>query len=159
MVIYDTADKVFTDLLSRSQRPHLILGDLSDLIHIRLLARHHTLSHLGQAPQDRAIGYRVCGCHHLDADYANPRVVLRAIVLPVAEIAHPRAQSWAVVLLDQPAVCFDARRTRDRSPLSRGVEEGDVDVGVALQLVRLVGLGVGEEEIIDAVALLVRAST
>ena len=54
------------------------------------------------------------------------------------------------MLLDQVSVGNDAGRPRDRSPVARGVDEGDVDVGVALQLVCLVRLGIRVEKQINA---------
>jgi hypothetical protein len=50
-------------------------------------------------------------------------------------------------------VCCD-ELTGDGRPLAGAVNEAKVDIGIVLQLVGLVGLGVGEEEEINAARLL-----
>ena len=91
---------------------------------------------------------------HLDADDANPGVVLASVVDPVLQVAEPRLELRAVVLLDQLAVRDDAGDAADRGPLARGVDERDVDVRVLGEVVRLARLVVAVEEQVDATVLL-----
>ena len=116
----------------------LRLGDLSQLVDLRRLARHHALGNLRYLPDKRARGDSICYRDCLDADDANPGVVLASVVRAVSEVTQPRLELRAVVLLHHGTVCDDACLARDGRPVAGAVEEGDVDVGIALQLVGLV---------------------
>ena len=59
-----------------------------------------------------------------------------------------------VVFLDHGAVRDDVGSAGDGSPFTAGVQEGHVDVGVALDVVGLARLGVGVEEDVDAAGFL-----
>lgn len=72
----------------------------------------------------------------------------------VTEVAKPSLEGWAVVLSNKAAVCADAGVSSDRSPLSRGVDEGNVDMRVSIEVVGLARLGVGVEKKVNASSLL-----
>ncbi|KAI6759749.1 hypothetical protein HG530_010429 [Fusarium avenaceum] len=90
----------------------------------------------------------------LDADDANARVLLGAIVDTVAEVTEPSLEGWGVVLSNKAAICANAGIASNRSPLSRGIDEGNVDMRVSIEVVGLAGLGVGVEEKVNASGLL-----
>ena len=58
------------------------------------------------------------------------------------------------MLGDQAAVGINGGSSSDGSPLSRGVDKGDVDVRVGGEVVSLARLGVGVEEQVNASSLL-----
>jgi hypothetical protein len=62
------------------------------------------------------------------------------------------------VLLDHSAVGLNGSFAGDGGPLARVVDEADVDGGVLLEVVGLARLGVGVEEQIEAVCLLLLVS-
>lgn len=136
--------------------PLLDLGrrNLPQLVDRGSVSSHGALGHLNGEAQERLVREGVCSGINPDADDADAGVVLRAVVLAVAEVAHPRLEARAVVLLDHAAVRLDRGLARDRGPLTRAVDEANVNLGVALELVRLIGLGVGEEEQVSAIGLL-----
>jgi hypothetical protein len=74
----------------------------------------------------------------------------------VPQVAQPRPEVLAVMLLDERPVRDDVGLAADRRPLSRAVEEADVDVRVAREVVRLAGLGVCVEEEVNAAGFLGR---
>merc|ERR1711963_199154 len=140
-------------LVARPPLLDLVLRDLSQAIHMRGLARHGSL-HYFNCPADDVLGHkRIRRREHLDADNANARIVLRTIMLSVAKVPEPRLERRVVMLLDEISVRHDRGLARDRRPLARHVEEGDVDVRVARQVVCLAGLGVCVEQEIDATRL------
>lgn len=128
--------------------------DLPQLVDGSRFTSDGTLGNLDGKAENGLIRERVCGGVNLDADDTNARVVLRSVVLAIAEVAHPRLETLAVVLLHDAAVCLNGGLAGDRGPLPRTVDEADVDLGIALQLVCLVGLGIGEEEQVGAIGLL-----
>jgi hypothetical protein len=74
----------------------------------------------------------------------------------VTEITKPGLQCGSIVLGDQAAVGVNGGSSSDGSPLSRGVDEGDVDMGVGGEVVSLARLGVSVEEQVNASGLLLR---
>lgn len=64
----------------------------------------------------------------------------------IAEITEPGLQGGSIVLGHQAAVGINGGSSSDGSPLSRGVDKGDVDVRVGGEVVSLARLGVGVEE-------------
>ena len=64
----------------------------------------------------------------------------------VAEVTEPGFQGWGVIFLDGGAIGEDLCFAGDGSPLTGGVEEGDVDGGVGGDVIGLAGLGVGVED-------------
>ena len=72
----------------------------------------------------------------------------------VAKVTEPRLEGWAVVLSNKAAICADAGVSGDGSPLSRSVDEGNVDVRVSIEIVGLARLSVGVEEKVNASSLL-----
>ena len=73
---------------------------------------------------------------------------------PVLEIAQPGLERGGVVLADGFAVSDDGGFAADGGPFARRVQEGDIDLRVRFQVVRLPGFGVGVEKQVDAAALL-----
>lgn len=72
----------------------------------------------------------------------------------VAEVTEPSLEGWGVVLSNKAAICANAGIASNRSPLSRGIDEGNVDMRVSIEVVGLAGLGVGVEEKVNASGLL-----
>lgn len=132
----------------------LVLADLAEVIDIGHLAGDGALNHLDAAAEHGALGQGVRRRQGLDLDDADARVVLRAVVHAVAQVAHPGAQGGRVVLLHGGAVCDDARRSGDGRPRARCRQERDVHVRVGLQVRRLSGLCVRVEEQVDATGFL-----
>ena len=75
-------------------------------------------------------------------------------MLAVLEISQPCFQSWGVVFADHLTICDDFGCTGDGGPLACGIEEGNIDFGVVLEIVGFAGFGVGVEEKVDATAFL-----
>ena len=73
----------------------------------------------------------------------------------VAKIADPGFEHGRVMLAHRFTVVDDLGGAADGSPLTRRVQERDVDVRIGLQLVRLPRLGVGVEDEVDVVFLLI----
>lgn len=141
-------------LVGRPPGLDLIGRELPQLVDARGLASDGPLGYLNPAAEDILARDAVRGRRHLDADDPDAGVVLASVVHPISQVAQPRLQRRAIVLLDQIAVRHHLGYARDGGPLARSVEERDVGVGIALELVRLVGLGVGVEEEIDAAGFL-----
>jgi hypothetical protein len=139
-----------------ARAPLLDLGlvDLTELVDSRHVAGKRALGNIGHPAKEVLGGDAVRDRHRLDPDDADPGVVGAAVVLSVAEVTQPGLERRAVVLLDQATICDNLSDAADRRPLARAVEERDVDVRVLGQLVRLVRLGVGVEEQVNATVLL-----
>src|ERR1700759_3262107 len=86
----------------------------------------------------------------LDLDQADARILRPPIMLPIAQIANPRLQRRRVVLAHLLPIQHNLRLARDARPLAHAVEEAEVDVRVAAQVVRLAGLDVCVEDQVDA---------
>lgn len=141
-------------LLVRLTLLQLLLGDLPQLIHIRRLARDRALGNLVSARDKAALGNRVCRRLRGDLDDADTRILWPAVMLAVPQITQPRLERRRVVLADHLPVGDDIGCAADGGPLSLAVEEGHVDLGVALQVVGLAGFGIGVEKEIEAAAFL-----
>lgn len=140
--------------LTLSPRSHLGLGNLPQLVDLGRTTSHDALCHLHK-PSNLCSPRQSIGCSdRLDPDDANARILWSTIVLAIAEIAQPGLERGRVVLADGLAVGEDAGTARNGGPLAGGVVEGDVDVRVLGQVVRLAGFGVGVEEEVDAAGLL-----
>jgi hypothetical protein len=116
---------------------NLVCLDVPKLVHLGSLASDNTLGELngaanGCAPADGVL----CGLAG-DLDQANARVLGTAIVLAVTEVAEPRLEGGRVVFLDARAVGLDGSGAGDAGPLAGVVEEGEVDLGVLLEVVGL----------------------
>lgn len=77
-------------------------------------------------------------------------------MLPIPQITDPGLQCRCIMLRHQTTVCFDSCSPRDRRPLARGIDEGNVDMGVGSEVVRLARLGISVEEKVDTVGLLLQ---
>ena len=132
----------------------LLLTDLPELVDLRGRAGQGSLHHLDPPGHEVAPCGRIGDGLGLDLDDADAGIVRPAIVLAVTEITHPRLERGAVVLLDGGAVGEDLGRAGDGGPFAGGVEEGDVDGRVLVEIVSLAGLGIGVEEEVDATSLL-----
>lgn len=80
-------------------------------------------------------------------------------MLAITEVTDPSLQCWRVVLLDDSAVGLDGSLAGDRCPLARVVDESNVDGSVLLQVVGLARLGVGVEQDVKSVCLLLSVSS
>lgn len=108
----------------------LTLVDLAEVIDISDVAGDGALDHLDATADHGALADGVGDGDGLDADDADARVVLAAVVHPVAQVAQPRLQRRAVVLRHRTAVRHDARRARYRRPAAVRRDEGQVHVRV-----------------------------
>lgn len=72
----------------------------------------------------------------------------------VSEVAEPGFEAGGVVFADGVAVGDDGGVAGDGGPFAGGIQEGDVDFGVRVQVVGFAGFGVGVEEEVDAAAFL-----
>lgn len=127
---------------------------MPQLIHLRRLTGNNALCKLRKATDRSPVADRILRRLAVDLDQDNPRVLGAAVVRAVAQVADPRLQRGRVVLLDLLAGGFESRFAGDGGPFAGGVEEGEVDVRVGVQVVGLAGFGVGVEDEVDAVALL-----
>lgn len=75
-------------------------------------------------------------------------------MLAVSQVTEPGFQTGAVVFADLFAVGGDGSLAADGGPFAAGVEEGDVDGGIGLEVVRFAGFGVGVEEEVDTATFL-----
>lgn len=145
MQILNTSELTLLNLL-RLNVPKLV--DLSSLASDNALGELYSAANSG-APADGVLR-SLAG----DLDEADARVLGTTVVLAITEVAEPGLEGRRVVLLDACAVGLDGSGARDAGPLTGVVEEGEVDVGVLLEVVGLAGLGVGVEDEVDAVVLL-----
>ena len=53
-------------------------------------------------------------------------------MLSVSEVTNPRFQGWRIVFAHALAVGEDASLPADGCPFGRGIEEGDIDLRVAM---------------------------
>lgn len=134
--------------------PTLLHTNLPQLINLRRLPRQHPLHHLHAPRHHISPRSRIRDRLGLHLDDADPRIIGPAVVGAVAEVAQPRLQLRAVVLLDGGAVGDDAGRAGEGGPFPGRVEEGDVNGGVVLEVVGFARFGVGVEEEVNAAALL-----
>ena len=132
----------------------LRLVEISKLVDLRRLASNHALGELGESTNGSASADGVLRCLGRHLDNNDSWVVWATVVLSVTEVSNPRLERGAVVLMHLLTVGDDGSGAGDRGPLAGRGEEGDVDVGVVLEVVGLAGLGVGVEDEVDAVTLL-----
>lgn len=132
----------------------LVRLDVPKLVYLSSLASDNALGELHSAANGSAPADGVLRSLAGDLDEADARVLGAAIVLAVTKVAEPGLEGRRVVLLDAGAVGLDGGGAGDAGPLAGVVEEGEVDVGVLLEVVGLAGLGVGVEDEVDAVVLL-----
>jgi len=72
----------------------------------------------------------------------------------VTEITKPSLECRAVVLGNKASIRANTSIASNGSPLSRGVDERNVDVRVSIEVVGLTRLCVGVEEKVNAASLL-----
>lgn len=132
----------------------LSLCDFPQFVDLGRFACNRTRGHLSRSAEDVLGHERVSSRGSLDSDDTNSRIILRAIMCAVAQVSKPSLQSRVVVFLDERPIGDDVRLSGDGSPLARRIDEGDVDVRVARQVVSLPGLGVCVEEEVEAVGFL-----
>jgi hypothetical protein len=123
--------------MTRPPLADLTLTDLPQLIDLRRLTCQNTLYHLHRPTHERASGKSIRCSLSLDPDDTNPRIVLTSIMRTITEIAYPGFELRGVVFLDKVAVGDDVCFAGDGGPFTGAVEEGDVDVGVGLEVVCL----------------------
>ncbi len=159
--------RLATPILHQNMQPHLPysghssapllqlrLVKFANVIKTRRLASNSALGDLHRAAHHVPVEQRIRDALGLDAYGADARILRPAVVLPIAEITHPGFQLLGVVLLDDGAVGVDTRGAAYAGPLAAGVEEGDVDGRIGFEVVGFSRFGVGEEEDVDAAALL-----
>ena len=144
------------DLVRASPHADLLLTDLPQLVDLGSLARNSALDHLNASSHGCTNGQSIRGSNGLDLDDTDSRVIFTSVVLAVTLIAHPGLQCRGVVLLHGLAVGEDACGAGDGGPAAVWRDEGDVDVGVVVDVVGLAGLGVGVKEVVDATRFLSR---
>ena len=120
-------------------------SNLPQLIHARGLPCHRTLRYLRNPTENILRRERISSGSGLYANDANSGVIRGAVVLAVAKISDPSLEGGAVVLLDEITVGDDGGAASDGGPFAGAVDKGDVDAGVALEVVGLAGLSVGVE--------------
>lgn len=108
----------------------LLLVHVPQLVNIWRGASRNTLRKFHKPTNSSALADGVLHGQGLDLDATNPRVVRATVVLAVAEVADPRLEGRAIVLVYNVAVCQDARLAGDAGPFARVVEEAEVDVWV-----------------------------
>lgn len=128
---------------------------MPQLVDRRRRASDNTLGELNGATDSGPARNGVLRRLSADLDDDDPWVLWATVVLAVTEVSDPRLQAGRVVLPDLFAVRLDGGVAGDGGPLARGGEEGEVDLGVGLEVVGLAGLGVGVEDEVDAVSFLV----
>jgi len=133
---------------------NLLRLNVPELVDLSSLASDNALGELHSAANGSAPAGGVLRSLAGDLDEADTGVLGTAVVLAVTEVAEPGLKGRRVVLLDAGAVGLDGSGAGNAGPLAGVVEEGEVDVGVLLQVIGLAGLGVGVEDEIDAVVLL-----
>ena len=79
-------------------------------------------------------------------------------MLAVLEIPQPSFQCWCIVFANGFAVRDDGGFTRNGGPFAAGIEEGNIDFGVVIEIVGLARFGVGVEEEVNAATFLVSPS-
>lgn len=131
-----------------------LLRNLSQLVHVRRLARDRAFGNLELSRDKVAFGNRIRRRLRGDLDDADTRILGPTVMLAVAKIAQPCLERRAVIFPDHVPVGDDVRCAADGGPLSLAVEEGHVDLGVALQVVGLAGFGICVEEEIEAATFL-----
>lgn len=147
------------DSLCRARAPllELLLIQVSQLVDLWCLTSDDTLGELGKSTNSCPVADGVLRSLSSDLDDNDSWVIWTAIVLAVAEVTNPCLECWRVVLVHLLAVGLDLGLAGNRGPLAGWGEEADVDVWVGLEVVGLAGLGVGVEDDVDTVALLVES--
>jgi hypothetical protein len=134
--------------------PTLLHTNLPQLINLRRLPRHNPLHHLHAPRHHIPPRSRIRDRLSLHLNHPDARIIGPTVMLTIAEVAQPRLELRAVVLPDGGAIGDDAGRAGEGGPFAGRVEEGDVDRGVVLEIVGFAGFGVGVEEEVDAAARL-----
>jgi len=129
---------------------------VSQLVNLWCLTSDDTLGELGESTNRCPVADGVLRSGSGNLDDNDSWVVWTTVVLAVAEVTDPCLERWRVVLVHLLAVGLDLGVAGDRGPFAGWGEEADVDVWVGLEVVGLAGLGVGVEDDVDTVALLVQ---
>lgn len=146
IIIIDCPLPLLHHLLGALPSSNLLLTQLPQLLYGRGAPSHHTLRDLRNSPDDVLSRDRISRRLSLDSDNANSGILRSTIMFPITEIAQPCFKCRGIVFLDNGTVGYDARDARHRGPFAGGVEEGDVDVWVGIDVVGLAGFGVGVED-------------
>lgn len=134
----------------------LRLVEVSELVDLGGLTSGNTLGELDKVAESTSSrsGDGVLSSLGLDLDEDDSGVLRATVVLAVTEVTQPGLEAGGVVLADLLAVGLNGGNTGDGSPLAGGLEEGQVDVIVRLEVIGLARLAVGVEDEVDTVALL-----
>ena len=73
---------------------------------------------------------------------------------PIAKITEPGFKCWRIVSPHVFTVRDHGRLAANRGPFARAVEEGDIDVGIRVEIVGLSAFRVGVEDQIDPTVFL-----
>ena len=136
---------------------HLLLINLPQLIDIRHLPRDRPFDHLDSSSHTRPLGQSIRCSQSLDLDHADSGIILASVVCAVAQVTKPGFERGRVVFLDGGAVINDGCRAAHTRPAAGGVQEGDINMRVGLEVGCLARLGVCVEEKVDAAGFLVRS--
>ena len=133
---------------------NLLLVNLPQFIHLRRTPRHRPLRNLKSSSQHRACCNRIRSRLRIHLNHANARVLGPTIVRAVFQVAEPGFQRRSVVFTDDFAIGDNFGFAGNGGPFAGGVEEGDVDFGIGLQVIGFAGFGVRVEKEINATAFL-----
>ncbi|RMY03184.1 hypothetical protein D0868_07588 [Hortaea werneckii] len=127
------------DLLLRqeSSEKDLLLIQVTQLVDLSCLTGQNALGNLNRATDRSPAGDGILRRLGRDLDDDDAGVVGATVVLAVAEVAYPRLQRRAVVLVHFRPVRLDRRGARDGRPLAGVVQEAQVHGLVGGQVVRL----------------------
>ena len=141
-------------LVRASPRLDLLLAELPQFVDLWRLARNNSLCHL-HAPANSVLPHNSIGSSlGGNSNNADTRIIRSAIVLSITKVAQPGFQSRRVVFLDDGAIGDDLRGAGHGGPFAGGVEEGDVDVWIGINVRGLAGFGIGVEDEVDATVFL-----
>ena len=155
-------------MIFRVLRPIFLMTsiNLSHLLHIpflklplhpiiRHLTRHHRHPHLLEETKTAHRTLPIADVFGREFNQRHARIFGAAGVYAVAQVAEPGADGLAVELFDARIVVgFLGAGSGDGDPiLRRGVLEGYLRGGVVGEVGEFLGVGVGEEEEVGAVAL------
>lgn len=141
-------------VLRASPGRDLLRADLPQLIDRRSLASDHSLSDLDASADSTLTDDRIRSSDRHDSDNTDSWILWSTVVLSVTKITEPGLERRGVVLANGLAVGDDISLSGDRCPFAGAVEEGNVDVGVGVDVIGLARFGVGVEEEVDAAGLL-----
>lgn len=132
----------------------LLLTKLPQFVDLRRCTSDSPLHNIRTPPQRSPRSNCICRCQSLDLDDANPRVFWSPIVFAVLQIAKPRFQGGRIVFANHLTVSDNVGLARDGGPFAGGIEEGDVDFRLRLEIVGFARFSIGVEQEVNAASFL-----